>query len=239
VAAADGRRVVAAGPFDVFLHETHEHPFLNYAIPHDDAEPTADDVATLIAAMHEAHRVPRLEFLPGAAPAAEAALLAGGFAVEGRYPVMVCERDAFTAPAPPEGVTLSAVDATSTRADVAGLVGAQHAAFGEPFTEEDVDGFADATHRMIAVLARAGGVPAGGGVCLRIHDATTELAGIGVVAAYRRRGIAAALTAELVRRAFAAGATTAFLTPGAPETARVYARVGFAPTVEMLHLRAG
>lgn len=49
----------------------------------------------------------------------------------------------------------------------------------------------------------------------------TEVAGIAVAAAQRRRGLATALTAELARRAFAAGVRAAYLTPADDEVARL------------------
>jgi predicted acetyltransferase len=65
---------------------------------------------------------------------------------------------------------------------------------------------------------------------------TTEIAGIGVRASFRRRGIAGALTARLVREAFAAGVSVAFITPGHDEEARIYSRAGFVPVGEILHI---
>lgn len=51
-------------------------------MPRTGAEPSATAVAELVDVMLRAGRTPRLEFLPGAAPAAETALCAGGFAVQ-------------------------------------------------------------------------------------------------------------------------------------------------------------
>ena len=73
-------------------------------------------------------------------------------------------------------------------------------------------------------------------MCTPPADEVTELAGIGVQAAYRRRGIAGALTARLAEQAFAAGVTTAFLTPGDDGAGRVYERAGFEPRSLMLHI---
>jgi predicted GNAT family acetyltransferase len=64
----------------------------------------------------------------------------------------------------------------------------------------------------------------------------TEIAGIGVLEGHRRRGIAGAITAGLARAAFAAGQTTAWLTPGDDGAHRVYARAGFVDRSAMLHL---
>ena len=89
-----------------------------------------------------------------------------------------------------------------------------------------------------AVLARdAGtGVAAGGGVAEAVVDGTTEVAGIGVLADFRRRGIGAALTAFLTTAVHSAGAHTVFLTPAGVPEQRIYSRVGFQPAGDMLHL---
>lgn len=54
--------------------------------------------------------------------------------------------------------------------------------------------------------------------------------GVGVVEHVRRRGIATALTAWLLARAWDEGATLAHLNPDSDEAARVYARMGFEET---------
>src|SRR5207237_412721 len=82
----------------------------------------------------------------------------------------------------------------------------------------------------------ASGAVVGVGLALEIVDGTTEIAGIGVLEAYRGRGIAAAITARLTREAHEAGAHTAFLTPGDLGIGNVYARVGYRPAGECVHL---
>jgi GNAT superfamily N-acetyltransferase len=109
----------------------------------------------------------------------------------------------------------------------------QQVAFGE---QPDPSATAD-PGVPFAVLARVDGVVAGGGMALDVARETTEIVGIAVAEPFRRRGIAGAVTAELARLAFAAGARTAFLTPGDDTAQRVYTRAGFAPTDVMLHLR--
>jgi GNAT superfamily N-acetyltransferase len=236
--APQGRDIERVGPFLATYDPTTDHPYLNYAIPDDDAEPTADDVAALIAAYAARGRVARLEYLPAAAPAVEAALLAGGLALEARLAVMTCGAAELRTPADPPGVQLARPADAGERFAMAV---AQHAAFGEPPPERDAfdDDGDDTPTGAIRILARdvATGEIVGGGVATTPADATTEIAGIGVLASHRRRGIAGAITARLAREAFAAGVTTAFLTPGGDDAHRVYARAGFADTTEMLHLR--
>lgn len=121
-------------------------------------------------------------------------------------------------------------------------VTAQNEAYGDgdlpPSPEDGKRLRSSLTAGGIAVLARvaATGEPAGAGVCSVPGDQTTEIAGIGVRVPFRRRGIAGALTTRLVREAFDAGVTVAFLMAAHEEEARIYTRAGFAPTGEILHI---
>jgi predicted N-acetyltransferase YhbS len=242
---ARDRDVERVGPFVATFDPHTDHPYLSYAIPDDGARPQPGDVAALAAAFRRRGRRPRLEYLPAVAPAVEAALLAGGFALEARLAVMTCvPGDAEAVPAPP-GI---AVAAPATDADLLGLSRAQRAAFGvgdEPASDDDAQA-ADEVARRRAALAAGGlalvardettGAIVGGGVTTVPAGGVSELAGIGVLASHRRRGIAAALTAGLARAAFAAGQQLVWLTPGDDGAHRVYARAGFADRIEMVHI---
>src|ERR1700693_4546320 len=72
------------GQFLLMFTAASKHRYLNYAIPDDDAEPSAAEVDALVDAFRVADRMPRLEFLPTMAPALEARLLDHGFTVEVR-----------------------------------------------------------------------------------------------------------------------------------------------------------
>jgi ribosomal protein S18 acetylase RimI-like enzyme len=116
---------------------------------------------------------------------------------------------------------------------VAGLLGAQMEAFGEqPPADERVAGWDGR-----AVAAIVGGEVVGGASWTRVLDGMTEVAGIGVREPFRRRGIAAALTAEATRQGMAEGAQLAVLVPGHEGAARVYERAGFADASRMIHVR--
>jgi GNAT superfamily N-acetyltransferase len=125
--------------------------------------------------------------------------------------------------------------------EILGMVRAQHESYGEVAapTLADVGQHRKARAAGVrAVLARdiATGEPAGGGVCDAIHDGIAELAGFAVRERFRRRGIAAAITAHLARAAHEAGAVTVFLTPGGREAERIYARAGFRTADEVLFM---
>jgi GNAT superfamily N-acetyltransferase len=82
-------------------------------------------------------------------------------------------------------------------------------------------------------LAELDGEPAGTAYTLR-SDGTggpaLYLAGVGVLAGARRRGVGAALSSWLLERGFAAGAELAHLNPDTDDAARLYTRLGFTET---------
>lgn len=231
----DGREHEELGPFTASFSRSSQNPFLNYAIPDDGAEPTTDDVAALMAAYEGRGLAPRLEYLPDLAPAVEAALLAADFVVEGRLVLMV--------PGQPRVEAVLAgyeLIAPVTDGDLRDLRAVQNEAYGDPGPVDDatvarlrsnLDGGAG------AVLARVlrGGEPVGAGEFTAPIDGVTEITSIAVREGWRRRGIAAAITARLLRDAAAAGVTTPFLMANEAES-RVYARVGFDPIGEVLHI---
>ncbi|MFG2037393.1 GNAT family N-acetyltransferase [Dactylosporangium sp. NPDC048998] len=235
--ASSGREVVRAGPFTVTITAHDPNVYLNYAIPDPDAVPTPADVEALVAAFTSRGRAPRLEYLPGLAPAVEPALLAAGFTVADRLPLMVCTPGADVDQPVPAGFELVA---PGTDAETAAMLAAQHEAFGEPppTPEHVVATRAKAAGGQLQLLARdaASGDPAGGGVAVAVRDGISEVAGIAVRPSYERLGLGGALTLQLTRAAFAAGATLAFLTPAGDAQERVYSRVGYRRADSVLFL---
>jgi predicted GNAT family acetyltransferase len=58
-------------------------------------------------------------------------------------------------------------------------------------------------------------------------ESVTEIVGVGVLPAFRRHGIAGALTSFLAHDALGRGVRTVFLSAGDETSGRVYERVGF------------
>lgn len=115
------------GPFTVRHNPDWQLKYANYAIPDQGAEPTAADVQALIAAFRERDRMPRLEYLPGGAPAVEPALLAAGFTVENRAPILACAPADLLPPKPVDALVISE-PATDAEFDAAARV--QHHGYG-------------------------------------------------------------------------------------------------------------
>jgi len=236
-AASQQRDTEQIGPFLATFNRHSANPYLNYAIPEDDAKPSPTDVKALITAYEKRGRKPRLEYVATLAPAVEEALTSAGFSVEGRLPLMTCAPglEKFL-PIPPDIELIVPV----SDAEMLATVAVQHEAYGESAPSlEDAKRLRDSMAAGgIAVLARvaATGEPTGAGVCTVPGNQTTEIAGIGVRVGFRRRGIAGALTTRLMREAYLAGVTVAFLMAAHEEEVRIYTRAGFSTTGEILHI---
>lgn len=87
--------------------------------------------------------------------------------------------------------------------------------------------------RCTVALAELDGAPVATGSSLRSDGRAGPclyVAGVAVLAAGRRRGVAARMTSWLLERGFAAGAELAHLHPDTDAAARLYARLGFVET---------
>ena len=234
--APQGREAQRIGPFLATFHPDNANPFVSYAIPDDDAEPTPAEIEALVAAYRTRDRVPRLEYAPQAAPGVEPALLAAGFEIEFRPPFMTCEQPQPIAA--PDGFVVRMIDGPQDLRRTAHLLDLAYAEHGHPPMDDDdrLIGFVAGGGGVALAWAAASGEAAGGGMFTPIAGAMTEVAGIGVLPAFRCRGLASALTAVLTAEAFRRGVEMAFLTPGGNHAQRAYERAGFRAAGEMLML---
>ena len=236
VAAPRGREQERIGPFLATFSTDTDNPYLNYAIPDDGATPSQEDVARLVDAYRRRKRRARLEYIASLAPAVEPALVAAGFEVEGRLPLMVSRR-AGEEP-DPEGIeiVLAADDD-----ELLGVAEVQWEAYGESgvVPARMVAGLRSTLDKGgLVALARdaRNGAPAGGGVCTAPHEGASELTSIGVRESFRRRGIAEAMARRLSAGMRARGNDGVFLMAmGTPEE-RIYARAGFETISRVLHI---
>ncbi|SEK88403.1 Predicted acetyltransferase, GNAT family [Streptacidiphilus jiangxiensis] len=214
------------------------NPYVNYATPVLGAEPSAEDVRSLVEEFRSRGLMPRLEFAPDSAPGVQPALLAAGFAVEQEHEYLVCTPATFV-PAP-RGEGTPVVAAPASDEDYVALDSALAEAFGGEFPAS-AEGAArlrrTAESGGAARLVRApGGVVAGGAMCTAPKVGTAELAGVGTRPGFRGQGIARAVTAELAATLFARGAGSVWLEYSGEGSRRVYERVGFRPSGTRLYV---
>lgn len=237
--AADAEGV---GPFTLFRSRG---PWQYYARPRlGVAGPiTAHDVSFLRSRQRELGLPETIEWVVETSPSvADAASEAGLEVVE--YPLMVLDRSAFVAVAPPAGIAVRLLpydDPDFARAHSVAAVG-----FGVPGTAAGREGGAERDAKAaLTPTARAefqqrrardgwsvsaAAFDDDGPVSMGTHQpvgAVTEVVGVATLPAVRRRGIGAAVTSVLVEDAFGRRVDTVFLSAGSDDVARVYARLGF------------
>lgn len=231
-----GADLPKVGPFRLLIDAHTDNVWRNYAVPDDGATPSAAEVAALVAAFQARHRTPRLEYVPAAAPVVEPALLAAGFVVEGRPPLMACRPGDLPGPSSPAGIT---TELLGTDEDLRELASVQNAAYGdpEPAGPHDVARLRrllDGGGVVVAARDTGTGRIVGGGVCSAPVNGVSELAAVATAEAYRRRGIATAVTAALATAAHSGGARLVWLEPAGEREAAIYARAGFTADGEKL-----
>jgi ribosomal protein S18 acetylase RimI-like enzyme len=238
-AALRGRGdVESVGPFLASFDPDSDSPFRNYAVPARDARPTREEVEDLRRAFVRRERLPRLEFLPAAAPTVEAALIRAGFVTEARLPIMTCWPAGLCEAPPPAGVAMHvAVDDEELRqaAEV------QNVAYGAPrATNADVVRLRGevAAGGIVGLARHVDGRAIGSGLVAAPSAGFAELAAVGVLTGWRRRGVAAALTSALGRAAFDRGVAALMLMAYEAEQG-IYARAGFTVASEIIFISAG
>lgn len=220
------------GAFLIRFDADSDHPSRNYAIPDDDANPSPQDIADLVAAFVRRDRTPRLEYL-SPAPAVDTALAAAGFTVDTRLPIMTVPLDELKIPGTPTDVEV--VQVTSDE-DLRTATEVQHLAFDPEttVTQADVERLRKTvTGGGLALLARCAGKPCGAGMFLPPRDGLTQIAGVAVLPEFRHRGIASTISAELTALAYAAGITP-YLDTEAHNARRLYGPLGYTTIGEMI-----
>jgi len=229
------RRQIVAGPLVGLLHDSDTW-FLSGAVA---AEPgTAFDpeevpwaLDTIRKAFSAESRWLSVELIEEASPGLADALAANGMTIVSRPPLLTVEPAGLRTPALLEGVTVSVVDSPEDQAKVDAVAVAAYEAedLATPFKPDSADGG--------SVLVSWDGVPVATAAWTAVADSVTEVAGVGTLHDYRRRGLGAIATAYATQAAFdRGGATLAWLTPGDDGADRVYRGIGFAPTATAVHL---
>lgn len=228
------------GPFLATFTPGNDHPMRNYAIPDDRARPSQEDVRALVSAFRDRGLKPRLEYVIGAAPEVQPALLAADFDVEAHLPVFALTKDQQ-----PDRVQGSEIEVTMAKSDEdydAAVVVAD-VAYGGP---------GNPPPRLVikarrAMVARGGRValarlradrtPVGSGLYPVPQLGVTEIAAVGVLAPYRSRGAARIIIATLAASALDQGIELLWLTAENEPEAAAAREAGFLTTGdEMLHI---
>lgn len=183
-AAIDGPDAVRVGTFVLALDPASDHPYRNYAVPVADSPITVSAVTALIDAFRTRGLVPRLEFVTPV-PLLEHALLAGGFIVDRRLPVLAVTPKTFR---PPVGLADCDVGIVADESSLLAAAQVQNAAYQvAEATAADVSRLrrlVEADGRV--ALACLDGLPVGAGLSTAPAQGASEVAAIGVPAARGR-----------------------------------------------------
>jgi ribosomal protein S18 acetylase RimI-like enzyme len=231
-AAAATKSVHACPPFHLYLNPTDRFRFYNYAIPDHPIEAlTQQELAALETAFAARERALRFEFLHEYTPRLRHILDALGVPLESENPLLVCRPETWTAVTQGNGLEVRRLTSDSPDADLAAQIDVGSRGFGGDGREATPERVADLRRRLGVgsqyYLALIDGLPAGVGAYTIPLDGMTELVGIATLPDYRRRGIAAAVTAAMTAHAFEESVRTAFLTAADDDASRVYQRSGY------------
>jgi ribosomal protein S18 acetylase RimI-like enzyme len=232
------------GPFTLFVarsnaaHDYYARPSLAETLI-----PTVDDTRRLLERQRELG-VPRaIEWVDEITPSLDRAAEEAGYEIE-RYPLMALEGEVrgdagltrLIDPADEEllvearAAIAVAFDNEGTERGEPGVAerdaarGSSHAVIDDTFRQAVRSG-----HFIVAAAFAADepDVGAVGGGSLMPAGPAAEIAGIGVLPAYRRRGLAAQVTYVLGREGHRRSVETIFCSADSDDVARVYAGVGF------------
>jgi GNAT superfamily N-acetyltransferase len=237
-----GRETIESPPFVIFIDPEDPLRFFNYAHP---LEPIAGDLESLTGRLAEPltalralfssrGRTPRFEFIEEFTPDLGAALVAAGFAQEGRYPLLVCDTQSYRTVPLVGDLEIRQLAVDSRIDELRDFLSVEQRSFDHGATAEVSEGECEALRDNIrrgglAILGLLSGQPAGIASSSVPWDGLTELTGIATLPAYRGRGIATAITAAATQAALGRGIEAAFLMAGDAQAGRVYQRVGFRP----------
>jgi len=227
------------GPFTIFLSRGgwpyYARPRLGLT-----SDVTSDEVSSVLARLEELGLPPAIEWVHENTPSLRPAATGAGVEV-GDYPLLVLAGDPVVRES-----TVAVRRLTAADEELAAVQGAVHIGFAQ---DDTLVGAASVAERdalvaegsphvetLSALLATGHTVMYGafdaelgalGGGCHNPRGDVTEIVGVGVLPAHRRRGIAGHLTWVLTADAAASGVRTVFMSAGSDDVARIYEGVGF------------
>jgi ribosomal protein S18 acetylase RimI-like enzyme len=234
------------GPLTLFINRGVGWPYYARPTRGSNEEVTAANVLAMRARQRALGIPEAFEWVAEVTPALARAAVAAGLHVH-QHPVLALDRDAWRPAAAPPGTTVRLVDPEDPELALPRSVATL--AFGEPGTAVGTTGtaellaasasvprsvVAEVRERMAAdLLVMAAAYGEDGPLAVGSHQpvgGATEIAGVGTLPAARRRGLAAAVTSELVRDALERGLEVVFLSAQDEDVARLYRRLGFRQT---------
>jgi ribosomal protein S18 acetylase RimI-like enzyme len=233
-------RVEQLPPFVLFVQQGAGWPY--YARPMLGADRCgADEVAAVRARQRELGVPESFEWVAEVTPALREPAETAGLLVTD-HPLMV-QSESATDPRLPPGVTVRLVTPGDDLATLSAVARVGFAFPGTDIGSAGADAVAEAASAQrpeqtafqrgrltsglsVMAVAEAGGAPVAVGSYQPVGS-VCEITGVATLPAFRRRGIAAALTAFLARDARSRGVRTVFLSADDEVVARVYARIGF------------
>jgi GNAT superfamily N-acetyltransferase len=229
------------GPFLAAAHPTNAMIWLSCALAFSRERGQGDPAACveeLRAFFKEHHRRLRFEILEPLWPELAPALMSRGVELQGRMPLMLCWPGQLRKIALPAGMVLHRLNADSSDELIDRYAQTGLRAFGERVLEQTPQQIAELrrnyqTGRYRSVYVCIDGEIAGIGT---MSAGTDELVGIGTLPEFRRRGIAAAISAALVAEHFARGAKLAWLSAGDEIALKTYEKIGFEVVGDQVNL---
>jgi ribosomal protein S18 acetylase RimI-like enzyme len=228
----DGAEMLSVGPFRAVFSaagETTQNGWITL-IDGTAAEAETLKALTKLRSTFKRHKVPlEIEYNESLFPKVGEWLEGAGLKLVERNSLMSCRPEGFKPFATPEEVHLTQLSSAAAAAELEAFQAIRWTDGGE------IDRPAPPVERLRAEIARPNSVfllawldwePVGTGVSHSLKGAA-ELVGVVTRQDRRRRGVAAAITSELVRRHFANGGDFAFLDAASEDAARVYERLGF------------
>ena len=224
-----GRETVTVGPFRAFFSRDSRDYLLSVAFPIAESDDWPGAVAALMHAVNSRERTLRLEYFAECFPTLTPVLEVTGIKRESAAQVMVLDAGALQV-RPMQSRTRVDFVRPDDEHGVSGLLSVLTRCF-DLGTSDGVTGWrtilrtglSDGT--IQAALARVDGEIVGGANLL-IGGGAAELAGVGTLPAYRRRGIAAGLCYRLLADHFAQGHRVAWLS-STQDLRPLYDRLGF------------